>query len=93
MEGQIVNGWDYKVRVYPPLPSVETCVVKFLRTSQPKDMDSTMEKWNFQKGAWVTVRRGEVDTLLNAYTLLMPVEVLKTFSVEMLKGALRAENV
>jgi hypothetical protein len=81
------------VRVYPPIPQVEAVMVKLLRTSLPRNLDSVMQRWNFQTMAWEAIARGECETIPSPYCLSMPSHQLVAFATELLKGALRVENV
>ena len=94
MEGEIMSQeWELKVRVYPPLPQVEQCVIKFMRYSLPKNVDSRIEKWNFTTMEWDMVKPFEADTAPGPYCIAMPPSHLVGFATELLKGALRIEHV
>jgi hypothetical protein len=94
MEGESVSQeWEVKVRVYPTIPAQEVCIIKFMRTSLPKNMNAIIQKWNFQTYQWDLVKPLEADVLPGPYCLGMPQETIVAFATELLKGALRVEHV
>ena len=94
--GATLNGWHQindthavSVRVYPSLPQQEVCIIRFLRISLPRGMDSTMERWNFKDMCWQHMKSTEVLSLDDGTALAVPPEALETFALEMLRAAVK----